>query len=348
MHDGIGMLTRLLEYFWYRVRPGHLILYPLSMVFGALAASRRALYRAGWLRSRHMPVPVVVVGNITVGGTGKTPLVLWLTDRLQERGRRPGIVTRGYGGVQRVREVTPDSDPAVAGDEPVLLARRSGVPVFAGRRRPEAAHALLAAHPDRDVIVTDDGLQHYALARDVEIAVVDAERGFGNGWLLPAGPLREPIARLRSVDAIVVNGEREAVAAGVPQFSMRLDGESFHNLLNPAFRKTPAELKGLPAHAIAGIGNPHRFFTRLQRMGLTFSAHPFPDHFPFEAGDLGFAGEKAVLMTEKDAVKCAAFARENWWFLPVEAEVDRALGELVLAKLESHAKLRATNGRQAA
>jgi tetraacyldisaccharide 4'-kinase len=325
---------RVLEHFWYRVRPAHLLLFPLSLLFGAAAAVRRALFRRGWLRVERLPVPVIVVGNISVGGTGKTPLVAWLVDRLQEAGFHPGIVTRGYGGTQRLQEVRPDSDPAAAGDEPVLLARRSDVPVFAGRRRVQTARALLDAYPYCNVIISDDGLQHYALARDIEAVVVDGERRFGNGWLLPAGPLREPVRRLASVDAIVVNGG-ELASTRAPQYRMSLKGESFRNLLNPEFLASPAELRGRTLHAIAGIGNPRRFFTQLQQLGLEFRAHPFADHFAFCADDLSFAGSDTVLMTEKDAVKCRAFAHENWWYLPIEAEVDPALGNLVLAKLRS-------------
>jgi tetraacyldisaccharide 4'-kinase len=333
---------RVLEHFWYRVRPGHLILYPLSLIFCAAAVMRRALYRSGWQRSERMRVPVIVVGNITVGGTGKTPLVTWLARFLQENGYRPGIVTRGYGGTERVQEVRPDSNPAQAGDEPVLLARHSDVPVFVGRRRAEAVQALLTEYPYCNLILSDDGLQHYALARDLEIAVVDGERRFGNGWLLPAGPLREPVRRLASVDAVVVNGGNGLPELRVPQYRMGLKGETFHNLLNPGFRASAADLRGRALHVIAGIGNPQRFFARLQQAGLEFRAHPFPDHFRFGADDLAFAGDDVVLMTEKDAVKCSEFARENWWYLPVEADVDPALGNLILTKLRS------LNGRQAA
>jgi tetraacyldisaccharide 4'-kinase len=332
----------VLEHFWYRMRPTHLVLFPLSLLFGAAVAVRRWLYRAGALRCERIPIPVIVVGNISVGGTGKTPSVLWLVDCLQEHGYRPGVVTRGYGGSEDLQEVRSDSDPAHAGDEPVLLAKRAGVPVFAGRDRARAAQALLAAHPGRNVLVSDDGLQHYGLARDVEIAVVDGERRFGTGWLLPAGPLRESVRRLASVDAVLVLGDGELPAVGAPQFLAKLNGESFHNLLNPDFRAAASDLRDKTLHAVAGIGNPQRFFAQLQRMGLTFRAHPFPDHFRFNADDLAFAGEDVVVMTEKDAVKCSAFARENWWYLPVEAEIDPAFGNLILAKLRS------LHGRQAA
>jgi len=338
----INVPMRVLEYFWYRVRPAHVLLYPLSLIFAAIAAGRRALYRLGWRSSKRMRVPVIVVGNITVGGTGKTPLVTWLAEFLKDNGYRPGIVTRGYGGTEEIQEVRADGDPAVAGDEPVVLARRSNVPVFAGRKRPEAASALLRAHPQCDLILSDDGLQHYALARDLEIVVVDGERRFGNGLLLPAGPLREPVRRLSTVDAVVVNGDEELPLLSMRQYRMKLAGETFHNLLNPDFRASAADLRGKTLHAIAGIGHPQRFFARLQQAGLEFRAHPFPDHFRFGADDLAFAGDDVVLMTEKDAVKCSAFARESWWYLPVEAEVDPALGALILDKLRS------LHGRQAA
>jgi len=333
----------VLEHFWYRVRPSHIVLYPLSLVFRAAVALRRALYRAGWLHSERLPVPLVVVGNIDVGGTGKTPLVLWLCEFLQRHGERPGIVTRGYGGSERLQRVQPDSDPAQTGDEPVLLAKRSGLPVFASRDRVAAARALLAAEPACSVIVSDDGLQHYRMQRDVEVAVVDGERRFGNGWLLPAGPLREPVRRLDEVSAIVVNGSDTFLPSRrTPQFRMRVTGRSFRNLLRPTVYAVESEWKAEALHAVAGIGNPERFFTTLKTRGLTFRAHPFPDHFRFTADDLAFVGADTLLMTEKDAVKCAAFARDDWWFLPVEADVDPGFGDLILAQLK------AAHGRQAA
>src|SRR5215475_10730150 len=266
-----------LEHFWYRMRPAHLLLIPLSLLFAAATALRRWLYRAGALQTDPLPVPLIVVGNITVGGTGKTPCVLWLVDRLVEHGYRPAIVTRGYGGSEKLQEVRPDSSPASAGDEAILLARRSGVPVLAGRDRARAAQSALVAHPDCNVLVSDDGLQHYRLARAIEIAVVDGQRKFGNGWLLPAGPLREPVQRLTCVDAVLVSGDRALPAVRGPQFLMKLTGEVFRNLLNPHVSTSAAGLRERPVHAVAGIGNPQRFFSRLQRMGLNFRAHPFPD-----------------------------------------------------------------------
>ncbi len=329
----------VIEHFWYRTRPAHLLLIPLSLLFRAVVAARRALYARGTLRSERLPVPVVVVGNLSVGGTGKTPLVIWLVTVLRTAGYRPGIITRGYGGARGLREVTPATPPAEAGDEALLLARRTGAPVFAGPLRAQAGRALLSAHPECDVLVSDDGLQHYALARDVEIAVIDGQRGFGNGRLLPAGPLREPIGRLREVDAIVLNG---TPAASVPAgYQMQLKGERIVNLRQPQLTAQVTSLQGRVVHAIAGIGNPRRFFEHLRALGLTPRTHPFPDHFAFTADDLAFAGTDAVLMTEKDAVKCLAFALDSYWYLPVEAEVDPALSRLILAKLET------VHGRQA-
>jgi tetraacyldisaccharide 4'-kinase len=333
-------MRHITDRFWYRIRPAHLILVPLSLLFGLVVAVRRALYAAGWIRSERLPVPVVVVGNITVGGTGKTPLVLWLAKTMRAAGYHPGIVTRGYGGNESVQEVGGDADPAQAGDEPVLLAQHSGCPVWAGRKRACAGRALLRQHPDVDVIITDDGLQHYRLARDVEVAVVDGERRFGNRLLLPAGPLREPLRRLQSVDAVAVNG---GSTDRLPHaFGMRLRGELLVNLADRRRARLPREFSGMNVHALAGIGNPQRFFGSLVELGVEFAPHVFPDHYAFRPDDLEFPGADAVLMTEKDAVKCATFAREHWWFLPVEADVDPALGQLILNRLE------ASHGRQAA
>jgi len=332
---------RVIEHFWYRVRPAHLILFPLSLLFRAVAALRRHAFDAGWLRRHRMPVPVVVIGNISVGGTGKTPLVLWLVQWLRAHGRHPGIVSRGHGGRALVQAVTAGSEPGTAGDEPVLLATRAGCPVWIGRRRAEAARELLAQHPEVDVLVSDDGLQHYALARDVEVAVVDGERGFGNGMLLPAGPLREPRSRLRQVDAVVVNGGEQRKVPAPGHFAMRLVGSRLVNLRDPALATTPDAFSQRTVFAVAGIGNPERFFAHLRRLGLSIRPQPFPDHHPFVAGDLSAFGDEPVVMTQKDAVKCRSFARENHWYLPVDAQVDDALGQRILDTIE------ARHGRQA-
>ena len=325
-----------LERLWYRRSPWHVLLLPLSGVFGLLAAVRRGLFRSGILPAHRLAVPVVVVGNISVGGTGKTPLVLWLAQFLREQGFRPGIVSRGYGGAgDAPSAVTPESDPAQSGDEPLLLARRSACPVWVGKDRVAAAQALLQADPQCNLILCDDGLQHYRLQRDVEIAVVDGVRGFGNGWLLPAGPLREGIGRLRTVDAVVVNG-----GGTIGGYVMTLEGASFRTLAEPPLTAGAADFRGMRVHAVAGIGNPQRFFAHLRGLDLDIVEHPFPDHHRYRAEELDFPGADAVMMTEKDAVKCAAFAAANWWTLAVEARLDATLGEKILEKL------RKTDGRQ--
>jgi len=329
---------RWLERQWYRISPLHLLLWPLSVLFSALAALRRLLYRLGLLRATRLPVPVIVVGNINVGGTGKTPLVIWLAELLHAHGFKPGIVRRAYGGSARLtRSVAADADPRVVGDEAVLLARRCGCPVWIGVQRAATARALLAAQSDCNVIISDDGLQHYALERDLEIAVVDGARGFGNGMLLPAGPLREPPSRLNRVDALVINGAalfpRELLPSTVPAFEMTFGGRIFYDVLNPHQQAGPGHFAGQRVHAVAAIGNPQRFFNHLRELGISFVAHPFPDHHAFTAADFASCGNDSVLMTEKDAVKCERFCNENFWALPVDVETDPALGELILRKL---------------
>jgi tetraacyldisaccharide 4'-kinase len=304
-------------------------------LFRLVVFLRFLLYRFHLLSVERLPVPVIVVGNITVGGSGKTPLVLWLAEKLRSLGWQPGIISRGYRGENRSqREVMPDSDPLLVGDEPVLLARKSACPVWVGRNRAEAGRSLLKAHPACNLIISDDGLQHYRLARDVEIAVVDGERRFGNGFLLPAGPLREPVTRLVSFDAVVVNGGRGEVPDDAKAgFFMSLAGSEFYNLADPVKRAKPQDFVGQALHAVAGIGNPLRFFDHLRSLGLTVSEHPFPDHHVFNPGDLDFPGQ--ILMTEKDGVKCAKFAKDNFWVLAVEAEVGEDLARLVAEKVRN-------------
>lgn len=336
----------LLERSWYRATPAWPViavaLLPLSLVFGLAAGIRRYASRVGWLRVERLPIPVVVVGNLTAGGTGKTPLVLWLAQRLRERGFSPGIVSRGYRSEARGSvEVAPHSSAAEVGDEPLLLARASGCPVQIGADRVAAARQLLDTHPHCDVLIADDGLQHYRLARDVEIAVVDGRRGHGNGFLLPAGPLREPASRLATVDAVVIHtaaGEQtdRTLAAGRPVFAMQLAGDRLRNLADPAQAEDLSGFRGRRVHAIAGIGNPARFFERLAREGLEVEAHPFSDHHAYDPAELDFGDGAAVLMTEKDAVKCEGFARSNWWALPVRAELEPGLDDLVAARLARH------------
>jgi tetraacyldisaccharide 4'-kinase len=289
------------------------------------------LYRAGVLRSVRLPVPVIVIGNLTVGGTGKTPLVLWLAEALRRREMYPGIVSRGFGGGSTgLREVKPGDDAKLVGDEPLLMAERSKCPVWIGADRALAARALLAANPQCDVVLCDDGLQHYGLARDFEIAVEDG-RGFGNGLLLPAGPLREPAGR--PVDATVFNDGRSKPGT----FLMRLKPTGFFRVDSNGGAVPQSELAGKKLHAIAGIGNPERFFSELARMGLRFTAHAFPDHHAFEPSDLRFPDCDLVLMTEKDAVKCRRFGRRDLVVMCVEAESDPALTELIVERIHGRA-----------
>jgi tetraacyldisaccharide 4'-kinase len=266
--------------------------------------------------------------------------VLWLVEQLAARGWRPGIISRGYGGSARgVQAVKPDTATSLVGDEPLLLDRRSGVPVFVGRDRVAAGQALLAANPDCNVIVSDDGLQHYRLQRSAEIAVFDG-RGAGNGELLPAGPLREPLSRLRATTVVVWNSPtaeqntevcaRLPVSPDFPQFSMRLIGERFYALSDAQHFCTAENLRGKRLFAVAGIGDPSRFFAQLATLGLEFEAHPFADHHVFVAEDLTFARDGVLLMTEKDAVKCSAFTLGEAWVLPVVAQIDAASNGLFL------------------
>lgn len=316
---------------WQKIGFWHILLIPLSGLLLLLSQLRRAAYRTGIFRVWRAPVPVIVIGNITVGGTGKTPLALWLARFLVAQGYHPGIVSRGYGGrVQGASAVTSNDSATEVGDEPLLLARRSDCPVWVAKSRPSAARGLLAAHPECDVLICDDGLQHYALARDVEIAVIGS-KGFGNGLLLPAGPLREPVSRLRLVHLVVVNNENPAPA----EFVMWLEGATFRNVLDSRQTAKAVDFAGLDVHAVAGIGNPQRFFDSLEHLGIAFTAHSFPDHHPYQAGDLQFDGAQAVLMTEKDAVKCTAFAQANWWYLEIDAQVSDAFGERILKLIRS-------------
>ena len=323
-------MQRLLDSWWGRRRPLWLLL-PLSWLYAAIVRLRRRAYAAGILRSQRLAVPVVVVGNLTVGGSGKTPLVIWLAEQLQQRGLRPGIISRGYGGRSRTwpRAVTPDSDPSEVGDEPVLIAQRTGCPLVVGPDRIADGRMLLDSAPC-DLILADDGLQHYRLQRDFEILVVDGERRFGNGHCLPLGPLREPAQRRRQADRIVVNGGQPKAG----ELPMRLVMGPAEHLADPARQRPLADFRADGGcHAVAGIGNPERFFRQLEAAGLGIERHPFPDHHAFAQGQLEFHDQKAVLMTEKDGVKYRPYATERHWAVPVEAELDEGLADEIIAAL---------------
>jgi tetraacyldisaccharide 4'-kinase len=324
-------------------------LYPVSLLFRAIAGTRAALYRAGWLASTRLPVPVVIVGNIFIGGTGKTPLTIWLVNALRDAGMRPGVISRGHGGAGNAGTnanaskaplaVHPASLAAEVGDEPLLIAQSARCPVFVGRDRVAAALALLAAHPDVDVLVSDDGLQHYRLQRDVEIILFDG-RGTGNGWLLPAGPLREPPSRRRDVTVVNVPELTPALASevGGAPYQMILAGQTAEHLLDRRQRKTLAELgaRSKRMAAAAGIGNPDRFFAMLHNAGLLFIAMPLPDHHDFAPNPFEGLDADVILITEKDAVKCAQLENlkndPRLWVVPVAAQLDAALAAHIVEK----------------
>lgn len=313
-------------------------LWPASRVFAALAWLRRLAYRTGLLARARAGVPVLVVGNLVAGGSGKTPIALWIAQQARAAGAHPALLARGWGGsAQGAREVNLAASPDEVGDEPLLLARRSGLPVWIGRDRASAVDALRARHPDVDLVVLDDGLQHYRLARDLELAVVDA-RGFGNGWRLPAGPLREAPARLASVDAVLAHGidpaRLRAFAGAVPVFTVSLAGAVLERLIDAGDRRPASAFAASPVHAVAGIGDPSRFFRHLEGLGLRVLPHAFPDHHRFCAADLAFGDDLPVVMTEKDAVKCRAFAHAAHWMLPVDAVPEPAFRDWLLARLE--------------
>jgi tetraacyldisaccharide 4'-kinase len=322
--------------FWYRRGLLAWLLWPASLVFSVVVVMRKLLYKVRILKSAHPGIPVIVVGNITVGGSGKTPLVIWIAEELKKKGWSPAIISHGYGVKLDVpRAATVASDAAEVGDEPVLIARRTGCPVWVGPDRIAVAAALRGAHPDVDVLVLDDGLQHYAMRRDVEIAVLDP-RGLGNGFLLPAGPLREPRWRLRTVDAVVAHG-----GAAQRDFAMALAGEEVHRMTDARERRPLKSFAGERVHAAAGIGDPNRFFLHLGRAGVKVIPHPFPDHHPFSAQDLEFGDGLPVILTEKDAVKLRAAARPDWWVLPVSARLDPGFGAWLLRKLDEFRRSKA-------
>lgn len=318
-----------LDRYGYSLNLVAVLLWPLSLLFGAATRMRRWLYRQGLLRSEGVEAPVIVVGNISVGGTGKTPLVVRLVELLREAGYQPGVVSRGYGGqsTQWPRHVVADSDPRQVGDESVLLARRCRCPVVVDPDRVAAARALLATY-DCNVILSDDGLQHYRLRRDIEIAVVDGFRRLGNRACLPAGPLREPPSRLREVDFVVGNG-----VARDAEYIMSLQGDTALNLADPWVSSALAGFRRGTVHAVAGIGDPRRFFDHLRHARLRIIEHSFPDHHPYRPEDLRFQPDLPVLMTEKDAVKCRSFALDEAWYVPVDARLDPEFEEQLLKRL---------------
>jgi len=316
---------------WYTNHPLGLILTPLSWLFCLVVSLRRKAYRAQFFPVHRLPVPVIIVGNVTVGGTGKTPLVIWLGQFLRQHGFNPGIISRGYGGrgIKGVQIVLADSDPQIVGDEAILLARHSGCPVAVAPRRVRAAKLLLQEH-QCNLIISDDGLQHYALHRDIEIAMLDDIRRYGNRRCLPAGPLREPLHRLDSIDLFVTKG-----AALKNEFSMQYDIKSLHSVTDDDVSQLLNMLRGRTVHAVAGIGHPARFFNRLRDHGLKLHCHEFPDHYSYKPTDIQFNDTLPVIMTEKDAVKCRYFAGPQHWYLPITARLPAQFGERLLQRLRN-------------
>ncbi len=323
--------------YWYGDAPVPLLARLLSGVYAALSGLRRRLYLRGWLRRRHPGVPVIVVGNITAGGSGKTPLTIALVERLRSEGWNPGVASRGYGRDERSRSlwVEAGTDAASAGDEPVLIARRTGVRIRVDRDRAAAAQAL--AEAGCDVVICDDGLQHYRLARDVEIEVVDGRRRYGNGQLLPAGPLRELPERAQRCDFRVVNvangGNGNGNSdTGFGEWPMRLLSDQAAPLTGVRARRL-ASFSGQRVHAVAGIGDPERFFAMLRGYGIAVVPHAFADHHRYVAEDFEFGSPLPVLMTEKDAVKCADFANDLTFSVPVRGELPEAFWVSLLDRL---------------
>jgi tetraacyldisaccharide 4'-kinase len=318
---------------WYAKRKWLYCLQPIAGIFQAVAKARYYYYQTVLSKQvKQFPVPIIVVGNIAVGGSGKTPLVIWLANFLKAQGFKPGIVSRGYGGKRNSEPlpVTVESDVKQVGDEALLIAQHTHCPMVVAIQRVHAVQCLLQQFPECNVIISDDGLQHYALARDIEIAVIDGARRLGNGLCLPAGPLREPPSRLASVDFVVSNG-----AAEPSEYLMRLNYATLHNVANPEITKTFDQFKDKKVHAIAGIGNPERFFQLLRQQGLVIEAQSFPDHFSFTVNDINFDENALVIMTEKDAVKCRQFADHRHWYLPVQAELSQEFADAFLAKLKT-------------
>lgn len=337
----MARLSAYITQSWYKGAAWLWLLLPFSILFLLLITARRHAYRIGLFKSWRVSVPVVVVGNISVGGTGKTPLVEVLVRRLRDEGYHPGIASRGYGGDPPVRpySVTPDTPATISGDEPLLLARRTGVPVVIDSDRFAACRALIERH-ECDVIVTDDGLQHYRLQRDIEIVVIDSKRGLGNGRVLPMGPLREPVSRLNRVDFLVTNGDADhRQLSGYTVCPMTLRPLALINMKTGVSVDPGQWVSERRVHAIAGIGNPERFFTALEALGFTVMRHPFADHHQFRAGDITFDDALPVIMTEKDAVKCQALQPgDNCWFLTIEAVLEDNFFQALLEQLRQPGK----------
>jgi tetraacyldisaccharide 4'-kinase len=325
------LIDNYFNWIWYQTSNPPLLLKMLSCVYKTVIALRRNCYQSGLFKSTRVAVPVIVVGNLSVGGTGKTPLTIWLVCFLRELGYQPGVISRGYTGQATHRSATlvsADSDPRLYGDEAVLIATRTQCPVVVAKQRVAAAQHLLAIS-QCDIIISDDGLQHLALKRDIEIIVIDGMRQFGNRYCLPAGPLREPVSRIDNVDFLVCNGSQYANA-----IQMTVAGNTIVNLIDQHHQRPLSSLRNQHAHVVTAIGNPQRFFQTLKQAGITFDTRVFPDHHHYSAKDLYFDDNYPLVMTEKDAVKCYHLANKNTWMLPVQAQLDTRFNEALRQLLE--------------
>ncbi len=328
------LIKLYLPKFWYRREIISYILLPLSFVYRAIIGLYRLYFKH--FPSIKFPVPIIIVGNITVGGAGKTPMVIGLADLLKRQGYKPGVISRGYGRKSSGSiVVTPESKVEEVGDEALLIARRTLCPVLVDKDRAASVKKLLEVY-HCDVIISDDGLQHYQLPRYIEITLIDAEFEFGNGFCLPAGPLREPISRLKSVDFIVRNfNTKSSLSAPSGEYGMVLEPALFRSIKDKTITKTADDFKGQVIHAMAGIGMPQKFFKTLRQLNLNIIEYPFPDHHMFSAADFSF-GNKTIIMTEKDSVKCEALAHDNFWYMEVNAKLDDKFIEGLLSKLKKY------------
>lgn len=306
------------------------MLLPLSWLFRGIVAIRRGYYRAYHYRHAPPSTFIMVVGNLTVGGTGKTPFLIWLAKRCRDHGLKVGIITRGYKGrhAGQTVEVQPDSLPAEVGDEALLLVQKVACPVVAAAARMQAVGLLVDTYRP-DVILSDDGLQHYGLPRDVEIAVVDGVRQFGNGRCLPAGPLREPVSRLHTCDLVISNGHNDEY-----RYYFEVVPEAVISLASSAVQKPLLDFRNCAVHAVAGLGNPARFFRMLEGAGIHVIEHAFPDHHAYVDADFEFGDKNPILMTEKDAVKCKPFLDRNIWYLPIIVQPNPILEQRISALIE--------------
>jgi tetraacyldisaccharide 4'-kinase len=325
-----------LQHKWYqkKLSAALWVLVPFAWILSIITALYKAAYTLGVFKRHAFKIPIIIVGNITVGGTGKTPLVIHIVKLLQQHGFCPGVVSRGYKGTRSSAKpiyVYANSNPNEVGDEPVLLAKRLLCPIAIATNRPKAVEMLIGSN-QVDVVISDDGLQHFALAADIEVLVIDGRRRFGNGWCLPAGPLRESLHRLKTVDYIVANSPD--IYDNDSEFEMELRPRVLYNGLDPENQLPLIYFKDQTVHAVAGIGYPDRFFELLQKQGIHVITHSFPDHYSFSEVDLQFQDELPVIMTEKDAVKCAGFMKNTYWILSVDAVVNPLFDLKLLTRLQ--------------